>query len=99
VPSSRKLVPILWTVIAVLVIGGAVMAYLFVNKVNDLESSNSDLTNDVSDLRNQLQLAQASPSPSPTPSATPTPSPQATPTPSKSPAAPRTPTPTAIPKR
>jgi hypothetical protein len=85
--SNRKLIYLLWLVITVLIIGGAVGGYLLVRHTSDLDQANSDLGNANDSLRRQLQEAKATPSPTPvssplaTPEPTPTPTPKATATP------------------
>jgi len=84
---NRKLIILLWIVVAVLVAGSAVGGIMLVHKTDDLNDTNSSLSDDNAHLRNQLQQAQtqasASPSPSLAPDATPEPSasPSVTPVP------------------
>lgn len=94
---NRKVVIMQWIVIAVLVVGGAVGAYLMVHKLSDLQDTNTTLNGENDDLHNQLnQAQQATPSPTPSPS----PSASATPSPTPTPAVPAaTHTPTPAPKR
>jgi cytoskeletal protein RodZ len=100
--NSRKLVVLLWSVIAVLVIGGGIAGYLLAHKVDQLTLDNSDLVDSNASLRRQLHELQASaspsPSPSPSPSATSTPSTTVTPKASAAPSATPTPTPVVTPK-
>lgn len=93
--DSRKLVMLLWSVIAVLVIGCGVGGYLLAHKVDQLSTDNTDLSDSNDSLRQALSSARAelSASPTPSPSATPKASASATPTPSASPSASATPTP------
>jgi hypothetical protein len=84
---NRKVIYMLWTVIAVLIIGGAVVGYLLVHKADELSTTNAELNGNVGSLREQLRQAkQTGATPSPTTSASPTPSPtlksSASPTPS-----------------
>ncbi|MDF2461382.1 MAG: hypothetical protein K0S68_785 [Candidatus Saccharibacteria bacterium] len=90
--DNRKLITLLWTVIAALVIGGAIAFFMIVSKADELNRTNEELTENNESLRRQLLEAResaGSPSPSPSASATPTPTPTpaatATPTPSPSP--------------
>jgi outer membrane murein-binding lipoprotein Lpp len=89
---NRKLILLLWAVVGVLVVGSAAGGLMMVHKADDLASTNSTLSGDVSSLRNQLSQAksqvlgaQATPTPSLTPDATPeasaAPNPSVTPMP------------------
>ena len=91
---NRKLIILLWIVVAVLVVGSVIGGLMLVHKTDDLNSTNSSLSDDNAHLRSQLQNAQASASASPTPSLTPdaTPEPSASVTPAPNPAS-VTPTP------
>jgi flagellar basal body-associated protein FliL len=89
--SSRKVIVLLWIVIAVLVIGGGIGGYLLFNHANSLDQTNTELSGNNDSLKRQLDQAKAQLA------ATPTPSPVATPTPTPTPKAAVTPTPT--PKR
>jgi len=91
--SNRNLIYLLWTVIAVLVVGGSIIGFMLIHKADELSGTNNDLTGDNASLREQLRQAKATPSPSPSP--TPDYSASAAPTPSASPSP--TPTPTATP--
>lgn len=91
--DSRKIVYLLWTVIAVLVVGGAVGGFLLAHKVDQLTTENAELSGNNESLRNQLLQAKATPPPSespspsgsPAPTASPSPTPTATPSPTKTP--------------
>jgi hypothetical protein len=93
---NRKVIYMLWVVIAVLIIGAGIGGFLLVHKADELSQTNTELIGDNDSLRAQLRNAQTSPSPSvePTasPSASPSPAVSATPTPAASPGA-KTPTP------
>jgi hypothetical protein len=93
VNSQRKLIYLLWTVIAVLVIGGIIGGYLLVSKANDLDTTNQELSGSNDSLRRQLEQAKATPSPTETPAASPTPTAVVTPTPATT----KTPVPTKTP--
>jgi len=83
---NRKVVFLLWTVIAVLVIGAATGGFLLVRKMDDLTQTNSDLSDSNDSLQRQLQDAKsATPSPSPSPSASPSPTASASPSPTVKP--------------
>lgn len=84
---NRKLILLLWIVVAVLVVGSAIGGFMLVHKADDLTSDNSSLSDDNARLRNQLQQTQMQASASPTPSQAPdaTPEPTASPGPSASP--------------
>jgi hypothetical protein len=89
--TNRSVIYLLWTVIASLIIGGVIAGYIVVHRADELNQSNTDLTNTNATLHRQLDEAQAKlASPSPSPSASPTASPSASPS--------TTPTPTATPK-
>ncbi len=79
--SSRKIIALLWTVIAVLVIGGAIGGYLLFNHANNLDQTNSELSGNNDSLKRQLEQVKArlAATPAPTPSPLPTPGPTATP--------------------
>lgn len=86
--SNRKVIVLLWTVIAVLVVGGGIIGFMLVHKADELSDSNNDLNGNNLSLREQLRQAKASPSPSvePLPVAgnpTPTPSPSPTASPKR----------------
>jgi hypothetical protein len=83
--SNRKLIYLLWTVIAALIVGGGIVGFMLIHKADDLGTTNDALNGDVSSLREQLRQAKASVSPTVTPAAT-TSTPSATPTPTASPA-------------
>ena len=74
---------LLWTVIAVLVIGAGIGGYMLFNHANDLEQKNVEVGGNNDSLRRQLDQAKAqlaaTPTPTPTPAVTPTPVPTATP--------------------
>ena len=86
----------LWTVIAVLIIGSSIGGYFLIRHASNLEQTNTQLNGDNDSLRRQLvgakSLAVPTPSPVATPSSTPTPSviptatPKSTPTPKTTPA-------------
>jgi hypothetical protein len=81
---NRKLIALLWTVIAALVVGGSIAFFMIIAKADELTRVNAELNENNEALRRQIleaREAAASPSPSPTVSATPTP----TPTPSAAP--------------
>jgi hypothetical protein len=78
--SNRKLIYMLWAVIAVLIIGTAIGGYMLVRYANDVDQANSELNSSNESLRRQLQEAKATPTPAPTPSALATPEPSPTPT-------------------
>lgn len=86
--SNRKIVIMQWVVIAVLVIGGGIGAYLLINKTNQLETDQATQQGNLDSLQNQLKEAKTSPTPTTTPLpeasnnvGTPTPTPKATVTP------------------
>lgn len=81
--SAVKLVFMQWVVIAVLLIGGSVGAYLLIQKVNELTDENATLSGNDASLRNQVkQYRDQVPSPTPTPVITPQPTtPPSSPTP------------------
>jgi flagellar basal body-associated protein FliL len=60
---SRKLILLLWTVIAVLVVGGVVGGGLLVNKVEQLSLANLALNGDNASLKRQVVQAKATPKP------------------------------------
>ena len=93
--SSRKIIALLWTVIAVLVIGGVVGGYLLLNHSNSLDQTNSVLSGNNDSLKRQLEQAKDRLAATPTP----TPSPLPTPGPVVSPKVTPTLTPTPTPKR
>ena len=72
---SRKLVYLLWTVIAVLIIGAFIGGIMLMNRANALDQSNTLLTGDNDSLRRQLKEAKTVPAATPSPVATPTPTP------------------------
>ncbi|HVQ44239.1 MAG TPA: hypothetical protein VMT30_04715 [Candidatus Saccharimonadia bacterium] len=94
--SSHKLIYLLWTVIAVLIIGAGIGAFLLLRHASDLDNTNAELSGSNDSLRRQLEQAKASPTPTATPEATATPSPSPSPTATPVPTA--TPKPTASPK-
>lgn len=85
--NYSKLIALLWTVIIVLVVGGAIGGIMLVRHANDLDSSNTQLVGDNDSLRRQLKEAKTSPTPTveplptpnqPTPTVAPTATPKAT---------------------
>src|SRR4051812_13216331 len=95
--SNRKLVYLLWLVIAVLIVGTAVGGYLLVRHTNDVDQANEELTNSNASPRRQLQEPRATPSPTPPPPPRPLATPEPTPSPTPTPKA--IATPKATPKR
>jgi hypothetical protein len=97
--DNRRVVYVLWTVITILILGGAVGGFLLVKHSNDLSDQNLSLNDDNASLRNQLNQAKAAlaATPTPTPTPTATPAPAHTPTPSPAKAGVHTPTPTPTP--
>jgi hypothetical protein len=91
--ENRKLIFMLWIVIAILVLGGGIGGYLLVRHANDIDQTNSELTGNNDSLKRQLQQAKATPTPSPTPSALATPEPTASPSPTVTPKATASPKP------
>ena len=81
---SLKLVYMLWSVIAVLLIGFLVGGFLLLRHSGDIDEANTQLNGDNASLRRQLQEAKAAPTPVPTtpPASTPAAAANPTPTPS-----------------
>jgi hypothetical protein len=87
--SNRKLIPLLWTVIIVLVIGASVGGYMLLQHANNVDQKNVEVGGNNDSLRRQLDQAKAQLAATPTP----TPTPTATPVPTITPKAVATPTP------
>lgn len=79
---NRKLIMLLWAVVTVLVVGSALGGFMLVHKVDDLSSTNSDQSSDITTLRSQLQQAKAQTAATPTPSLAPDATPEASASPS-----------------
>lgn len=92
---NRKVIYMLWTVIVVLIIGGAIGGFMLARKTDELNENNTLLIDNNRSLRNQLTQTRSTPSPTASPTASVTPSPSASPvtTPTASPASTKSPTP------
>jgi Tfp pilus assembly protein PilN len=69
--SDRRLVLMLWTVVAVLVVGLLAGGFIFVHKDDELTRQNTALTQDNSRLISQVKEARAAQTNSPEPHASP----------------------------
>ncbi|GAC1372465.1 MAG: hypothetical protein NVSMB39_6670 [Candidatus Saccharimonadales bacterium] len=69
--NDSKIIALLWTVIIVLVLGGAVGGYMLLRHANDVDTANSQLTGDNDSLRRQLKEAKTTPTPTVAPLPTP----------------------------
>ena len=93
--SQTKVIALLWSVIIVLVLGGAAGLTMVVRHASDVDTANTQLTGDNDSLRRQLKEAKTIPTPTVEPLPTPAP---ATPTvvPTASPKATATPKATTV---
>lgn len=89
---DSKLISLLWTVIAILVVGGAIVVFMLARHASDLDAANSLLNGNNESLRRQLKEAKTTPTPTVAPLPTPN---QSTPVPTAKPKV--TPKPTATP--
>ena len=78
---SRKVIYMLWLVVAVLVAGACVGGIMLVSKADSLTRSNLGYQHKIKSLTTEVHQAQfaAQATPTPTPSVSPTPSPSAMP--------------------
>ena len=85
--ADRKLIYLLWTVIAALVVGLVIGGFIIIRHVNNLEQVNTNVGGDNDSLKRQVQQLKAAAAATPTPTATPlaTPEPSAAPAPAPTP--------------
>jgi hypothetical protein len=91
--NDSKLIALLWTVIIVLLVGGAAGVIMLVRHANDVETTNTQLEGNNASLLRQLKEAKTTPTPTVAPLPTPAPTPALTTAPTVAPKA------TATPKR
>ena len=76
---TRKLVYLLWSVIAALLLGFIFGGFLLLRHANNIDQANTQLNGDNASLRRQIQEVKAASTPTPT--STPAPASVATPSP------------------
>jgi hypothetical protein len=90
--NDSNLIALLWTVIIVLLLGGAAGVTMLVRHANDVETTNTQLEGNNASLLRQLKEAKTTPTPTvaplptpapPTPTVAPTVAPKATATPKR----------------
>jgi hypothetical protein len=65
--SGNKLIYLLWSVIAVLIVGAVLGGFVLIRHVHDVDQTNSRLMGDNDSLKRQVREAKATPTPTPTP--------------------------------
>jgi hypothetical protein len=63
--SDRNLTYMLWTVVGVLLVGGAITSFMLMHHADDLSQANNVLVADNHNLARQLAVSKAQPSPTP----------------------------------